>query len=739
MSLLFRSVIVFSLLFLNTGVLAFDQFETFKENGKFGLRNADTQEIVLKAEYEAIGWSDKSFKIFNNTIGIRQNEKWALASVDGSRITPHLYTVLYPFTDNLFIVGVRSSFNILNKLGVLSTKGKVIVGLQYDQLKPLKDQLIAGSLTQGQYQFGLFAKNGKPLISQNHASIKPIEDDILSVKNNDGLSAIFNTKGDKLSAFEFEDIRPHNNKYLLVTYYNHQALIDKTGKAVTPPIYKEIKLDDQGKTVALPFKKWTFFGENSHEQKLLYFDEIIPVNKYTLAIQTNDNVGLITREQSYKAYLPKLKLLGAYHGLLLVANDQYQGVIDTKGNFILPLNYDSIDIKERMIFGQIKRGDKQDWQVFSHRGVPQNNQRYESYQQVSDYMIYASRNGKSGILDGRGNEASPFFYDAISPLVGNKMVVKYQSNQGVINDRGNWVITPYKDSLALFEHHALYKQGSEWGILDFAERVLYKGQKPLHSISDKLLTTQDEDGYQLINNRGALLQQKHYDSIYSIHNDLVALKKSDRTWLFRPSNFKLLETPKNTELLGQYSEDMIAAKIDGQWGFISEQAHLMIANRYDGIHEFSEGLVAVKLIGKWGIINHKEDIIVQPVYDRIMPFHGGLAVVEQNGLMGLIDRTGKLILDLEYSNIERFEKHIILSLNGLLGLADSRGNIVRSPQYNSIQPIDKKQFIVTSRNMSGVISLSGVDIVPVAFEQIKIFGDLFLAAEPSQWTQISIK
>lgn len=730
MSLLVRIITTFLFTFFCSGLLAFDQFEAFRENGKYGVINKDTKEVVVKPQYEAVGWSDASFSILNNTIGVRQNEKWALLSLDGGKVTPHRYTVLYPFQDNLLIVGLRSSFSILNKLGVMTVRGKLVIGTQYDQLSPAGDQLIAGTLTQGTYQFGLLSKNGREIIEQKYAGIKTIESGILSVENGDGFSALFNTAGQQLSPFEFEMIRPFDTSNLLVTYYNRKGLVDKTGKVTVPPVYKDIQLNG-GKISALPFKKWTLFEDTDSGDKAFFFDKIIPVDEDLFAIQTSNNVGVITKEEAYNVYLPDLTLISVKHKLLIVSNGEYQGVLDARGNQVLAPNYDKIDIREDVIFAQIRRRDKQDWQAFNHRGVLQSNQRYESFFVVSPDRIGAVRNGKKGLLDRSGNEVSPFIYDALLPMKDNKSVVSYQGNQGIINSKGHWVITPYKDSLAVYEHFVYYQQGTQSGILDLSERVLYSTQNKLSTLSGKFLICRDQDGYQVIDSRGSLLTEQHYDSVYTIHKDLLALKRSETYWLFRPSNGQKIKAPEHTELLGRYAEDAIAAKIDGQWGFIGEQGRLRIANRYEAVDEFSEGLAAVKLIGKWGIVNRQEELVIQPAYDHIAPFYAGLSVVQKGGLSGMVNKSGQLVLDVQYESIERFDNYILIKSGGLLGLADERGNLIRSPRYDSIHTTDGRNFVVSKEGLFGVVDLSGQDIVPVAFESIQPLGSNYLAAEPS--------
>ena len=233
--------------------------------------------------------------------------------------------------------------------------------------------------------------------------------------------------------------------------------------------------------------------------------------------------------------------------------------------------------------------------------------------------------------------------------------------------------------------------------------------------------------------------ENSYDTLFVLHKDLLVLQTSDKKYFYQPSTQRLTRLNKDVQSISSYAEDLVAVKIDGQWGFISEQGDLIVANRYQLVDEFSEGLCPVQLIGKWGVIDKEEKLLIQPVYDEIQAFYGGLAVVRQGNRYGLTDRSGKLILEVNYQSIRREKNYIIFESAGLKGLADARGNIIRNPQYDALSTTDNKHFLVRKGDKWGVISLSGEDTVPLAYERIQQIEGGFLAAEPSVWTRPILK
>ena len=83
---------------------------------------------------------------------------------------------------------------------------------------------------------------------------------------------------------------------------------------------------------------------------------------------------------------------------------------------------------------------------------------------------------------------------------------------------------------------------------------------------------------------------------------------------------------------------------------------VVISFKYDDVWDFSEGLVAVKLNGKWGFIDKSGNEVVPLKYDWAGSFSEGLANVKLYGKFGFIDKSGKVVVPFEYDDAGAFSE-----------------------------------------------------------------------------------
>ncbi len=736
--LIIRQVLFICSLIICQFQLQADEYETFTKNGKYGLKNTTSGEVIIPPQYESIGWSDGTFEVINNVIGARQNEKWALVNLDGSKISSHLYAELTPYIDNLFIASRRERRSILSSYGVVNSRGKVVIDFDYARMEPAQSSLIATKRIGADYRSGLLNKNGKPLIPMAFMGVEAVTDGFFAVQNDDNLSAIYTEDGQPITDFQFESVTELTDELFLVTFYNKKGLLDKSGKLVVDPIYKHIELSgDKART--LPFKKWDFY-EKDRFIKSFYFDRMLMVNASNFAVTSGQRTGIINKDEQYEKYLSKLKIVEHIDEITIVEHPEsnYQGALSTTGELILATNYDSVTLVNGVIIGQIKRIDQQDWAVFNKSGKKLNGFNYESFKALENGVIEATRNGKKGILATNGKEQTPFIYDAIGPFRNGLAVASYQGGLGVIDIKGNWVITPYNDQIEILDQIIRLKQGSEWKLVDFAGTEKVRSYDLLTALPSGY--SKQKDGlYKLYDTDHNLWLEHSYDSIQVIDKNLYALTRDSLYFFFKPDNQEDIALDSGVAGFGIISEGLIPVFKDGQWGQVDEFGKLRIANRYEDIQPFSEDLAAIQLLGKWGFIDRDENLIIQPIYDMVAPFSEGLSVVRKDSNYGLLNNQGQLILTEQFTTIDRQKEYIILNSNGVFGLADNKGKLIRTPQYDNITALKYGYFLIERDGLKGVINLKGQDVVPLSYESIQQFGNRFLASEPSQWGLISLK
>ena len=714
-----------------------DAFEKFTQNGKYGLKNTTTGVVLFEAQYDDIGWSEGQFRIINNRIGLKQNEKWALATTDGSKVTRHYYSVLYPFNNNLFIIGERSNFSILNDFGVIDAKGNNIIPVEYQGITPLENGLIVSKRRGTESSYGLVSKNGNAILPLEFKNITKVDDQTLSVQQRNGLFALYSSEGKALSGFLYEMILRYGEDTYRVKYYNKEGLINRRGQTIIPPEFKSFNYRN-GKAEVLPFNKWLIFSPEA-EPKTVFHDNVFYVSHSKVAVQTNENSGIITLPTGdYSEYFPNSTLRKVSNEAIVLEKDGFVGAVDENGKALLIYQFDSINVFENVVFAKLQERNGQDWVPYSKNGKRVGIQLYEGYSLKPDGGFLATKNGKHGILDMEGYELTPFIFDSIGVFKNDIAVTSYQGGKGVIKPNGNWLITPYKDSIKLVNKLIYYQQGTENGIYDLFERQVFRSNNPITPFENSF-AERTQDGHLLYSDAGKLLSEQRYDSIYQIDPKFLVLELKGRKQLYNTEQNQLFKLDTRVQTVRSQSEGLISIFMENHWGFVTDQGLLTIANRYQEVKDFSEGLSAVNINGSWGYIDLEDQIAIQPTLEMASPFKNGLAIIKSNGKYGLINKQGNYVLDAIYDKLIEKEGYLLLEKNGLKGFATTNGTLIRSPQFETLTTTDGIHFIVGNNQKHGVVDIEGLDRVAISFDLIKQYGSTFLAMEKQGWQNFDLK
>lgn len=99
-----------------------------------------------------------------------------------------------------------------------------------------------------------------------------------------------------------------------------------------------------------------------------------------------------------------------------------------------------------------------------------------------------------------------------------------------------------------------------------------------------------------------------------------------------------------TSAYGDFAEGLSRWRFGDKWGYINMQGRTVISPVYDMAFGFSEGLAAVRVGNEWGYINTKGVMVISPrKLGHAGTFHHGLARFTTSNGFGYIDRTGKTV------------------------------------------------------------------------------------------------
>ncbi|WP_420385648.1 WG repeat-containing protein [Roseivirga sp.] len=735
----FSKFTILLIILLNTVSLLADQYEPFMEDGRVGLKNITTNSIVIPASYQAIGWSDKSFSVINGVVGALQNEKWAIIDTEGHRITDQLFSTLIPHSGGSFIASKRENRSIFTYFGLIDSRGKTIIPFDYSSITDHPAGLIVSSKTGNQYKTGFLTNKGTERIQVAYKKIIPLNERHLAVSNFKNQFSIFNIEGDSLTGFQYEYVKPYNDSHYLIGQYNHQGLLGKNMELIIPPLYKSLEFESNQIT-ATPYLQWDLYSENQYEGTL-YFDDLGFLNNDRFVSSAGGKTGIVTINNNYSLFLSNEELVDYNHELLVTRDkdsDRYH-VYNSDGKSLFRDSFQQVELFEQVFFAMTSQPDGHSWAVYNFNGKKLNLFNYESFHQRSPSLFEAKRNGKIGLIASNGKELSPFLYDYLGNYINGRAIAYYNNSYGVQNEQGIWIMTPYYDSLHIMNEHIYFEQGSESGLADMYGKVVYRTQNTFQTKGSSLVQMNEDSTFSLYSLNGDILLEHTYDSIHEINNDLLLLSRDSLQFMYRPSDGFDTKLDSDIEFMGDFENGYIPVKKGGQWGYLNSKGLLAIANRYEEVSKFSEGYFGVKLIGKWGFVNENEELAIQPNYDLVEPFQNGLAIVMNNDKYGIINTNAEPVVKIDYDLIEKTGDYFLLTSNGQTGLIDGKGRIIKNPSYNSISPLQDGFFLVERDGLFGVINLSGDDILPTSYEQIKQSGSSFIGAKKGETRVFELK
>lgn len=366
---------------------------------------------------------------------------------DGVLIAPNIYDEIHIGNDNMIVV------NKDNKYGVINSEGKLVVPLQFDGIGVAKINNNCGGLIRVSYKSESKALGEKEFFS-----------------------GLYNTEGKLVLSCDnnFENISIQDGEY----GFEGLAEVDIFDKVRIDTIYK--------------------FPENSKNLDDLIIDRI-EATRLTKSGVLLENGTILSSYEDYDI---------EYGGLIEVKKDRKHGVLNKKGEVIIPLKYNDIRIKNKLIRVETPYNGKRGYGIFDDKGkiiVPIG--KYESLD-VNWECVIVEKNKQKGAVSLKGVEIIPIGmyekiyektcedgrnhyisvykgknkgavscsgklfipcgkYSDFEVIDDNLSVVSVNDKKGIINKNGAIIIPVGKYNDIRFKYGVIYySQNGKYGIID---------------------------------------------------------------------------------------------------------------------------------------------------------------------------------------------------------------------------------------------------------------------------------
>lgn len=421
-----------------------------------------------------------------------------------------------------------------------------------------------------------------------------------------------------------------------------------------------------------------------------------------------------------------------YNYFLLKQNNSY-GVIDKKGNIIIPAEYSEIKIPnpEKGVFvcyqgenTKVLNERKEEILTEYNHIQPIRLKNISSDLMYEKSVLTYEKEGKRGLISFEGKEIAKPIYDEIDslPYKEGTLTVKQNEKYGIINIKGNSLVEVKYDEVKVDEYYT-----EENGYQYAGYIVLQK--------------TQEGYRYGYIDNKGKEILPTEYNEISRV----TGINDNDNAYL-------------------------ICAK-NGQYGLMKKEETLL-NHEYQSIqYDEANNVFVIEKSRKYGIANISGEEIVPVKYNEIditgIYFYAkneqGTTVYNSNGTQvsidaniailntdnekykiridntegtkyGVINKEGKQLIEEKYNYIEYlYDNYFIVSdENGKLGVLDDKGKTKVETNHDSLQKIQDTDLLqatlgetqmteVYNKTMEKICEMSNAKIV--VEDYIKIYNE----------------
>jgi WG containing repeat len=365
--------------------------------------------------------------------------------IDSTGATQKVPSNVKSLIDRNFNEGVVIVSDGEDKMGIMDTKGKLVVPMEYSRITGFSDGLTSVSKDG---KWGYMDKNGKVVIPLKYNDATPFENGLAIVILEDK-SYLIDKAGKVLNKEPFHAAQTFKGGAIAQSNNEKWALVDKTGKLVTA--YKYAK-----------------FGSE-------YAFEEGRVLTYSFDDKTYGLIGFDGKELTQPLYT--IGLFNPTCNCAGVSDGKKIGYMDSKGKIIVPIEYDgNINFttgEGLLIVAQTKADYTYEKFFFDKSGKRIGDKKYDEIGNFSEGLAAVRKDDLWGFIDKTGKEVVPLKYSNVLDFSEGLAAVELNKKTGFIDAQGKEIIPFQFDNAASFVGGlVILKKGEKNVLMDKKGKII---------------------------------------------------------------------------------------------------------------------------------------------------------------------------------------------------------------------------------------------------------------------------
>ena len=508
---------------------------------------------------------------------------------------------------------------------------------------------------------------------------------------------------------KYEEIKKEPFEYFVLNSLDGKVgVIDKTGNILVSAEYTNIYIPNQSKDVFICYKNDTDYiilnkegNEILNEYEAVYAIQISEstneMEQDVLCYVENDNYGLIdfSGKKITNAIYEEVVSLPNKPGFIRVKNKGLYGVLDSKGNTVIDVKYNTIvgdDFstskgysKEGYIISE-KTSTGINYGYINSDGKMIVSPKYEDisrakeYEDDDIYLIYME-NGKRGVIKNKKEIISPKYQSINYYNVSNIFVVNRNGKYGFYSNTGDEILPVQYTSYFVAGNYICVKKDDSMMLFDFHGNLVNTNtyKSIIETDNPNYFIAQDEMGFFSIISKDFQIGNNYTSISYAFNNFFVFTTEEGKTGVIEAysgieieptydyiivlENAKALEAHKEN-IIDIYSEkiekvytisDGIVEKISENYFTIYSKKEKIYIDNNGNLVNNTDVFKDLKLYsyrddnGKWGFKDNLDNIVVEAKYDMVTELNEyGFAGIYKDSRWGVIDSSGNIIVQPSY-------------------------------------------------------------------------------------------
>lgn len=381
----------------------------------------------------------------------------------------------------------------------------------------------------------------------------------------------------------------------------------------------------------------------------------------------------------------------------IVSIGKKKGVINSKGEIIIPIIYDELYSWENC-FNVVLKGKEG---IIDNCGNIIVDLKYDGIYGIYDDKMFVSLNDKLGLVTTNDEIVIPIIFDELQYFTADVLPARINDKWGVFNSNGKTIVPIYYDDVSYFDtdDYLPVKLNNKWGCIDANGDLIIplKYDNPISFVrkyNERLEYASAclNGKYGVIDRNGVEIIPFIYDFIETHYVDVIIVQLNGKSGVV--NNKGEIVIPIKFDVgHGRCGSIRLLkgvgfkVELNGKVGLMNSKGKYVVSVRYDSLYDIDNGLFKVQLNENFGVINEKEEIILPIIYNRLYASDtaeedSNYFIAKINEKEGIITQSGKIVIDFVYDSISDFAEGLFLLIkNEKFGIADTKGGLIDPDSY----------------------------------------------------------